>query len=193
MVLACLAASFAALPAAAIASPPTLPVISGVTVSHAELVNAESLADQWWAQYAGAINAMLHGASGAGTCTDYASARRPDIIARVEKTVVLAHILRNQTGPVLVNWVAKNWVYDAWSAGLAIGRTPRPGAVIVFQPGAYGAYAAGHVAVVDRVNRNGSFTISEEHAPQLGVVTSRRFRARTARAMTRDPRIAFIY
>ena len=156
-------------------------------------MDAESQAEQWWARYAGEVNTMLHTGGAAGTCTDYVSARRPDIIARVEKMVALGHILRNQTGPVLVNWVAKNWTFDAWSAGLPIGKTPRRGAVMVFNPGAYGAASIGHVAIVDRVNRNGAFTISEEHAPKLGVITTRHFSAWTARTMAKGPRITFIY
>jgi hypothetical protein len=177
----------------AMAATPSEPGIAPITFTHSQLVQAEAGAQQWWDRYAAEVNAMLHTGGGAGGCTDYVSARRPDIIAAVEKMAALVHILRNENGPVLVNWVAMDWPYDAWTAGVPMGKKPRRDAVIVFQPGAYGASTIGHVAIVDHVNRNGSFTIKEEHAPRLGVITSRHFSARTARAMAKDPRITFVY
>jgi surface antigen len=76
---------------------------------------------------------------------------------------------------------------------MATGKTPRPGAILVFQSGAYGATSLGHVAYVNSVARDGSFTITEMHAPVRGRVTSRHFGATTARAMAANPGIAFIY
>jgi surface antigen len=180
------------MPASAPASP-LASVTSLDGVSHAALVQAQATADQWWTKYSGDVSAMLHTGSGAGGCTDYVSARRPDVIERVEKLAVVEHVLANENGPVLVNWLAKDWASNARMARLATGKKPRRGAVLVFQPGAYGASAGGHVAIVDRVKRNGSFTISEEHAPLVGVISHRHFSARMARKMARDRRITFIY
>ena len=190
----CAVGLFAATAGSASAATPGEPIPFCITFSHAQLLSAETQAQQWWERYAGQVNAMLHTGAGAGGCTDFVSARRPDIIARVEKMVALEHILRSESGPVYVDWVAKDWVYDAWLGGLPMGKTPRRGAVLVFQPGAYGASApTGHVAIVKRVNRDGSFLIREEHAPTLGVISSRYFSAADARAMTKDPGTTFIY
>ena len=63
----------------------------------------------------------------------------------------------------------------------------------MFQPGAYGALPPdGHVAVVDVVNGDGSFTISEMHAPMIGRITTRTFDAQSARAMAADPGVTLV-
>ena len=64
---------------------------------------------------------------------------------------------------------------------------------MVFQPGAYGAYTSGHVAIVSSVHTDGSFTISEMHAPVVGQLTTRNFSAATALAMVSNSQIGFIY
>lgn len=92
-----------------------------------------------------------------------------------------------------MNWDARHWGRSAEQAGLPVGKTPQPGAVIVFQPSAYGAFADGHVAVVDAVGDDDSFTISEMNAPRPNELTSRHFGARAAWAMASDPRVLFIY
>lgn len=192
--LALLVAAFvAAAPAAAGASGLLAPVTSLLRVTQAVLTQAEANADQWWTQYSGQVSALLHSGPGAGMCTDYAAARRPDIIEKVEKLAVIEHVIANDHGPVLVSWLARDWASNARLAGLPTGNHPRRRAIIVFQPDAYGATGGGHVAVVDRVARNGAFTISEEHAPRVGVISHRRFTARVARAMAKDRRITFIY
>jgi surface antigen len=79
-----------------------------------------------------------------GECTWYAKQRRPDI-------------------PWFGggNGNALNWARSAQAAGIPVGSTPVPGAIAVFQPYQYGAYAPyGHVAYVESVNGS-KMTISE--------------------------------
>jgi surface antigen len=54
---------------------------------------------------------------------------------------------------------AVSWAYNARSAGFAVDRTPRVGAVL--QVGGHVANGYGHVAVVESVNADGSIRVSE--------------------------------
>jgi surface antigen len=57
---------------------------------------------------------------------------------------------------------AKDLIWAAQKAGLATGYAPRFNAVVVFQPGVQGANSVyGHVAIVEWINSNGSFSILE--------------------------------
>jgi len=56
---------------------------------------------------------------------------------------------------------ARYWAAGAASRGYRIGRTPRAGATVVFQPGVEGAGGAGHVAHVEKVYPGGWFLVSE--------------------------------
>ena len=56
---------------------------------------------------------------------------------------------------------ARYWAAGAASRGYRVGRTPRAGATVVFQPGVEGAGGAGHVAHVEKVYPGGWFLISE--------------------------------
>ena len=60
--------------------------------------------------------------------------------------------------------------------------TPRHvGDVVVFQPGQQGADSYyGHVAVVEKINADGSIEISESNVKGLGVISSRSFTAAEA-------------
>lgn len=78
----------------------------------------------------------------AGQCTDYAATRLPWINA--------AGNLGNA-----LNW-ARNWKGPK-------STTPAAGTVAVFQPGWGGASGTGHVAVVESVQPDGTFTISEQN------------------------------
>jgi surface antigen len=146
----------------------------------------------WWASNSSSILSAVRGGRSAGQCTAYAATRRPDIIERVDTWAYSRHLLAGGGG-LDVNWNAEYWDANARRAGMKVGTVPRPSAVIVFQPGAYGATALGHVAYVDAVGRDGSFTISEMHAPVLGRVTSRHFDARAARAIATGTGVTFIY
>jgi surface antigen len=176
------AAAAAAAPAAAPAASPPSP----------ELVAAQDQANAWWAQTGPAILALFHTGIAAGQCTDFVAAKRPDVIQRVD-TLAYTRFLLAHGGDLGIDWTAKNWLINAQNAGMATGRVPEAGAVMVFQPGAYGAYSSGHVAIVSSVHSDGSFTISETHAPVIGQLTTRNFSSATALAMVSNPRIGFIY
>lgn len=151
-------------------------------------------ARHWWARSADVILSAFHSGPAFGECTDYVVRRRPDVVERIDAWAYARYLLRGAHGSLIVNWAAKVWAYDAQQAGMPTGSSPRVGAVIVFQPGAYGAWAPyGHVAVVSSLAPDGSFTISEMHAPTIGRVTSRRFGAATARAMASGSGVSFIY
>lgn len=87
-----------------------------------------------------------------GSCAYYAFNRR----AQMGKPV------SNQWGN------AKYWASNAKRSGYTVKRKPRYGAVMVSKAGYYG-----HVAVVERVNKNGSYLVSEMNFPRLGVKTYR--------------------
>ena len=80
-----------------------------------------------------------------GECTWYAWERRKDL-------------------PWFPGWsgYALNWADSAQRCGFQVDGTPSPGAVAVFPPGVLGAHSTyGHVAVVERVNANGGYRVSE--------------------------------
>ena len=57
-----------------------------------------------------------------------------------------------------VSWLgnAYQWAYGAGAAGWVVSGTPRVPSIIVLQPGVQGAGGYGHVAVVERINSDGS-------------------------------------
>jgi surface antigen len=150
------------------------------------------LARTWWLLMSHSILAGFHTGQSAGQCTDYVAGRRPDVIAAVDLWAYTRE-LHAHTGSLGVDWAAKDWATNAQQAGLSTGNRPQTGAVMVFQPGSYGALSSGHVAVVNAVASDGSFTISEMHAPAIGQVTTRSFSAKAARAMASDPGVTFVY
>jgi surface antigen len=162
------------------------------TSSRPEVSSLQRAAQVWWASNSTSILSGFHTGRSAGECTSYVAARRPDIVARVEMWAYTRYLVAG-SGGLNLNWDAMYWAQNARRAGLSVGKTPRAGAILVFQAGAYGATSLGHVAYVSGVGQDGSFTITEMHAPVLGRVTSRHFGAPTARAMATNPGIAFIY
>lgn len=62
-----------------------------------------------------------------------------------------------------LNCNAENFIERARNAGLEVGQTPRAGAIMCWQKGTTlsGSDGAGHVAVVERVNSDGSVYTSE--------------------------------
>ncbi|MGI8414001.1 MAG: CHAP domain-containing protein [Solirubrobacteraceae bacterium] len=156
-------------------------------------VRAHAKARGWWGVHAHTILTDFTSGPSSGQCTAYAASRRPDIVARVDQWAYTTYLLNGANGSLIVDWDARYWALDAANGGLPTGNTPQPGAVIVFQPGAYGAFASGHVAVVSRVGADDSFTVSEMHAPIAGQLSWRHFSAHEAHAMASDPRIEFIY
>lgn len=79
-----------------------------------------------------------------GNCTWYAKSRRPD--------------LPNSLGN------ADTWAYRAAAQGIPTGYTPQPGAV-----GQYGM----HVVIVESVNGDGTFNLSEMNYQGYGIISSR--------------------
>jgi surface antigen len=105
----------------------------------------------------GTVTSIARGSSAgnayyAGYCTWYAKSRRPD--------------MPNNLGN------ADTWVVRAAAQGFATGSTPRAGAI-----GQQGM----HVVYVERVNRNGTVTVSEMNYKGFGVVSSRTVPASTFR------------
>jgi surface antigen len=84
-------------------------------------------------------------------CTAYAYERRPDIY-----NWAVAH------GAEPYNWNAYKWAHWAQVTGLPTGSAPAVGAIAVYPIGAYGS-SVGHVAYVEKVNSDGSYTVSEEN------------------------------
>ena len=73
-----------------------------------------------------------------------------------------------------ISWDGGFWDDMARAARLPVGTVPRAGAVVTFDPGTMDAGALlGHVAYVERVNGDGTFTISEMNAPYPWQVTYR--------------------
>ncbi|KAB7789246.1 CHAP domain-containing protein [Bifidobacterium cebidarum] len=74
---------------------------------------------------------------------------------------------------------ATTWASSASALGYWVDGTPRHvGDVVVFQPGQEGAAAYyGHVAVIEKINADGSIEVSESNVKGLGVISSRTFSA----------------
>lgn len=74
------------------------------------------------------------------------------------------------------------WAASASALGYWVDNTPRHvGDAVVFAPGqanADGTY--GHVAVLEKINADGSIEISESNAKGLGVISTRTFSAAEA-------------
>lgn len=88
-----------------------------------------------------------------GNCTWYVSNRRAE----------LGRPIPNQLGN------AGSWAYMAASFGMPVNNTPAPGSIFV-EP----VYPLGHVAVVERINPDGSILISEmNYGWALGVYNER--------------------
>ncbi|MET0446932.1 MAG: CHAP domain-containing protein [Aeromicrobium sp.] len=58
---------------------------------------------------------------------------------------------------------AGTWGRAARAAGIPVGKKPRVGSVAYWKAGYHGASKGGHVAYVEKVNKNGSIVISEDH------------------------------
>ena len=141
-------------------------------------------AGQFWSADQSAITSLFHD----GQCTQWALQRRPDVVRRGVEAVITGELARHQAEN-LGNWDALNWPRMARLAGIAIGHAPRARALMVFAPGVLGAGSAGHIAFVQRVFANGSFLISQMHAPVLWRVTHQRLSAADGRL----PGVTFIY
>jgi surface antigen len=123
-----------------------------------------------------------------GQCTDWVEQRRPDIVERATVTLWAAYLSGDQDA--VANWNGGFWDDTARAAGIEVGTVPRAGAAVSFDPGTQGITAAtGHIAYVESVADDGSFTVSEMNAPQPYQVT---YRGITAAAIARGG-INFVY
>ena len=122
-----------------------------------------------------------------GQCTELAADKRPGVVKRIVVRAI-SHELRHGGNEVVPNFDARNWARMARWAGLPTGRTPRAGALMVFQPGVLGAGSAGHIAYVRSVRQH-SFTISEMNAPIPYGVTHATF----PKSVDRLAGVRFIY
>lgn len=87
------------------------------------------------------------------------------------------YIRRHQLGLPVASYFGNGgqWDNTARSMGYKVDHTPSVGAVMVFEPGQYGMSAQyGHVAIVEKVNSDGSVTTSETGAVMQGRIYSRR-------------------
>ena len=84
--------------------------------------------------------------------------------------------------PAATSAIGGAWAASASALGYWVDNTPRHvGDAVVFAPGqadADGAY--GHVAVLEKINADGSIEISESNAKGLGVISTRTFSAAEA-------------
>lgn len=105
-----------------------------------------------------------------GQCTWWAYTRRAELGLPV--------------GSVFGN--ALTWGTAASALGYWVDGTPRHvGDIVVFSPGQAGAHAYyGHVAVIEKINADGSIEISESNVKGLGVISQRSFTAEEASQFT---------
>jgi surface antigen len=125
-----------------------------------------------------------------GQCTDWAARKRPDVLERIY-TYAFALSFKLRHTVIVDNWAAGRWTAHAIWAHIPTGHLPKRGALMVFQHGEYdGTVVAGtHIAYVEKVNRDGSFRISQMHSPRLWHLTYQTFPASVARLQG----ISFIY
>ncbi|MGH2839249.1 MAG: CHAP domain-containing protein [Solirubrobacteraceae bacterium] len=148
------------------------------------ILSASPQAQQWWQNYGNMVVTSFRN----GQCTDWAQRRRPDIVQN-------GYMRRyDRVGPdqVITSWDAKYWTQHAVEAGMAVSHTPVVGAIMVTAAGSNGAGTAGHVAVVETVASDGSFAITQMHAPNVGEVTWQHYSASKAASVAGDSGIAFI-
>jgi surface antigen len=123
-----------------------------------------------------------------GQCTDWVEQRRPDIVERGTVALWAAYLSGDQEA--VANWNGGFWDDTARAAGMEVGTVPRAGAAVTFDPGTQGITAAtGHIAYVESVAEDGSFTVSEMNAPQPYRVT---YRSIPAAAIARGG-VSFVY
>ena len=157
---------------------------SGPAAARTVRLSWQPSAQRFWRVDGRAVVSLFHN----GQCTMWAQQRRPDIVRQGVEAIVSREIAAGAPEDV-GDWDARAWPANARLAGIPTGHAPRARALIVFQPGVLGAGSAGHIAFVQRVYRNGSFLISEMHAPVLWRVTHRRLTA----AEGRRSGVTFIY
>jgi surface antigen len=162
----------------------TLAATAGLATARTVQLSWQPSPQRFWHVDGPAVVSLFHN----GQCTMWAQERRPDIVRQSIEAIV-SHELATGQAENMGNWNARHWPANARTAGIPTGHAPRTHALIVFQPGVLGADATGHIAYVQRVYANGSFLISEMHAPVLWRVTHQRLTAADGRL----PGVTFIY
>jgi surface antigen len=165
-----------------------LGVVAGIasglpSAAQAVTLNWEPTANMFWAVNGNAVMSIFQN----GQCTQLAADKRPDVVRAIVLTTI-AHEVQNGQGEAIPNFDARYWGTLAHKAGIATGKQPRVGALMVFQPGVLGAGSTGHIAYVQSVRKH-RFTIAEMHAPGLYQVTFETYR----RSIARRWGLRFIY
>ena len=101
-----------------------------------------------------------------GTCTDYASSKRPELF--------------NHNGKRLITGNAKEWLSKANELWFATGRSPKSWSIAVYLPGDDGASSYGHVAYVESVQKDWTIIISDMNYRWKNIVTKRTVSADSA-------------
>jgi surface antigen len=156
----------------------------GLASAHTVQFSWQPSAQRFWHVDGPAVVSLFHN----GQCTMWAQERRPGVVRQGVEAIVAQEIAAGQPEN-MGNWDARFWPANARKAGIPTGNTPRAHALIVFQPGVLGAGSSGHIAFVQRVFSDGSFLISEMHAPVLWRVTHQHLTAADGRL----PGVTFIY
>jgi len=141
-------------------------------------------AQRFWHVNGHSVVSLFHN----GQCTMWAQERRPDIVRRGVEAIVARELAAGKPEN-MGNWNARFWPAHARLARIPTGHRAHARALIVFQPRVLDAGPLGHVAYVQRVYPDGSFLISEMHAPVLWRVTHRRLTAADGRLTG----VTFIY
>ena len=167
-----------------VASDPNPATVGAVTPAPLSEAGAVARAQADWNAYGAGYLAVFRN----GQCTDWAAQKRPDIVERATVRVWADHLMG--LPDLGISWNGGSWDDMARAARMAVGTVPRAGAVVTFDPGALGTSAAtGHIAYVEAVGDDGTFTISEMNAPLPWQVTYRTIRT----AAVAQGGISFVY
>ena len=168
-------------PVASDPNPATGGAVTPAPLSEADAI-ARAQAD--WNAYGAGYLAVFRN----GQCTDWAAQKRPDIVERATVRVWADHLMG--LPDLGISWNGGSWDDMARAARMAVGTVPRAGAVVTFDAGVLGTSAAtGHIAYVEAVGDDGTFTISEMNAPLPWQVTYRTIRT----AAVAQGGISFVY
>ncbi|EQA7703431.1 lytic transglycosylase domain-containing protein [Staphylococcus aureus] len=103
-----------------------------------------------------------------GQCTWYAYERRKELNLPVETSF-------GNGG---------DWGSNAKAQGYKVNHEPKAGALASFPHGTFGSPAEyGHIAVIEKVKKDGSFIVSESNVKGLGVISYREFKAKDAETL----------
>jgi surface antigen len=145
-------------------------------VIHADAVKWEPSATLFWTINQAAVMSLFEN----GECTAWAAFKRPDVLQQIIVHMVGVELAAKQD-ELLTGLDARYWVLQAAASGIRTGRKPAAHGLMVFQPDVLNAGPNGHIAYVERVERNGKLRVSEMHAPSLYQVSYRTLPASAGR------------